>query len=403
MFKYDKLEEVEFEEFTGILANVEAESKKSLISGKTSNQGKSKKMEEGRKKGTTWDERISKAEMGSLDFSKRTNQEVVTERIHENDNPSESLEEFKVKDSSISVTKDDAPHWISSMISAWTGNKELTSEDIASTLDKMQHHLLEKNVALQATEYICRRVEQQLLGKKTGAFTTMWSVVRRGTEEAVRDLLNVKSTDLLLEIKTSKRPYVITFVGVNGVGKSTNLSKVCYWLLNQGFSILIAACDTFRSGAVEQLRVHVKNLAALVRNARISLFERGYGKDASAIAEAAISHAKDEHYDIVMIDTAGRMQDNVPLMRALAKLVSLNQPNKLVFVGEALVGNEGVDQLTKFNKALCDYSEDGAKRQIDGLLLTKFDAIDDKVHIPLPLLDFILHSCDWCCIFNDIC
>ena len=262
-----------------------------------------------------------------------------------------------MKDSSISVTKDDAPHWISSMISAWTGNKELTSEDIASTLDKMQHHLLEKNVALQATEYICRRVEQQLLGKKTGAFTTMWSVVRRGTEEAVRDLLNVKSTDLLLEIRTSKRPYVITFVGVNGVGKSTNLSKVCYWLLNQGFSILIAACDTFRSGAVEQLRVHVKNLAALVRNARISLFERGYGKDASSIAEAAISHAKDEHYDIVMIDTAGRMQDNVPLMRALAKLVSLNQPNKLVFVGEALVGNEGVDQLTKFNKALCDYSE----------------------------------------------
>ena len=379
-FAYEKLEEVEFREFDEILAKVVLEARKPSIPVKAISQGNKKTKEA--KKQTTWDEKLSKAEFASLDFSKKSNQEHAITKTHQDDS-CELMEEFMVDDSFVNNSKDNAPHWISSMISSWTGNKELTSEDIAPTLQKMQNHLLEKNVAFQAAEYICKRVEEQLMGKKTGAFTTMWNVVKGATEQAVNDLLNVKPTDLLLEIKTSKRPYVIAFVGVNGVGKSTNLSKVAYWLLHQGLSVLIAACDTFRSGAVEQLRTHVKNLKTIT-NANINLFERGYGKDASAIAEAAISHAKSEHYDVVMIDTAGRMQDNVPLMRALAKLVSVNQPNKLVFVGEALVGNEGVDQITKFNKALHDYGEDGAKRQIDALLLTKFDAIDDKVHHSSP-------------------
>jgi signal recognition particle receptor subunit alpha len=85
----------------------------------------------------------------------------------------------------------------------------------------------------------------------------------------------------------------MTFVGVNGVGKSTNLSKVCFWLLQNGYRVLIAACDTFRSGAVEQLRVHVRNLGALAQEGggnRVELFERGYGKDAAGIAKDAISY-----------------------------------------------------------------------------------------------------------------
>lgn len=110
----------------------------------------------------------------------------------------------------------------------------------------------------------------------------------------------------------------MTFVGVNGVGKSTNLSKVCFWLLQNGLRVLIAACDTFRSGAVEQLRVHVRNLGAL--HTGVELYERGYGKDAAGIAKDAIAYAKENAFDVVLIDTAGRMQDNEPLMRALAKV-----------------------------------------------------------------------------------
>ena len=130
-------------------------------------------------------------------------------------------------------------------------------------------------------------------------------------------------------------PYSITFVGVNGVGKSTNLSKVCFWLIQNGMKVLIAACDTFRSvlpilfevlplksdrpcrsGAVEQLRVHVRNLSMLGvdgptgSKGRVELYERGYGKDAAGIAKEAITYARDNDFDVVLIDTAGRMQDN---------------------------------------------------------------------------------------------
>jgi signal recognition particle receptor subunit alpha len=89
--------------------------------------------------------------------------------------------------------------------------------------------------------------------------------------------------------------------------------------------------------------------------------------------------AKSKDFDVVLIDTAGRMQDNEPLMRSLAKLVAVNNPDKIIFVGEALVGNEAVDQLTKFNQALKDFSGLQNPRHIDGMILTKFDTIDDKV------------------------
>lgn len=211
------------------------------------------------------------------------------------------------------------------------------------------------------------------------------------------------STDVLLSIRakrdalasssTARRdPYVIAFVGVNGVGKSTNLSKVCFWLVQNGLRVLIAACDTFRSGAVEQLRVHVRNLSMLAENAvdgkgGVELYERGYGKDAAGIAKEAITYGRDNDFDVVLVDTAGRMQDNEPLMRALAKLVAVNNPDKILFVGEALVGNEAVDQLGKFDRALRDFSSaSGTKgRGIDGMLVTKWDTVDDKVGAALSM------------------
>lgn len=129
------------------------------------------------------------------------------------------------------------------------------------------------------------------------------------------------SLDLLHDIRTcNKKPYTIAFVGVNGVGKSTNLSKVCFWLLQNRFKVLIAACDTFRSGAVEQLRTHTNNLKAIDSRSQVELFEKGYGKDSAGIAKDAIAYAKSNGFDVVLIDTAGRMQDNEPLMRALAKV-----------------------------------------------------------------------------------
>ncbi|KAF0707020.1 hypothetical protein AaE_013810, partial [Aphanomyces astaci] len=168
------------------------------------------------------------------------------------------------------------------------------------------------------------------------------------------------------------RCYSIVFVGVNGVGKSTSLSKVAYYLKSRGVKIMIAACDTFRSGAVEQLNQHCKVLD-------VPLFERGYAKDPASVAKDAIAHGNDHGFDCVLIDTAGRMQNNEPLMRALAKLVSVNNPDLVLFVGEALVGNDGIDQLSLFDRALVDYSDRQVPRRVDGIVITKFDTIDDKV------------------------
>lgn len=115
-----------------------------------------------------------------------------------------------------------------------------------------------------------------------------------------------------LEARKLGRPFVITFCGVNGVGKSTNLAKICFWLIENGMRVLIAACDTFRAGAVEQLRTHVKRLNALhpreEAQKMVELYEKGYGKDAAGIAMEAIRHAKETGFDVVLVDTAGRMQ-----------------------------------------------------------------------------------------------
>ena len=172
----------------------------------------------------------------------------------------------------------------------------------------------------------------------------------------------------------------MTFVGVNGVGKSTNLSKVAYWLLQHDLKVLMVAGDTFRAGAIEQLRKHSRNLGSMAPG-RIEIYERGYGRDAALVTKEAIKYANDNKFDVVLVDTAGRMQDNGPLMIALAKLISLNRPDRVIFVGEALVGHDALAQLSKFNAALLDHSA----KPIDGILLTKVDTIDDKIGAALSM------------------
>lgn len=301
------------------------------------------------------------------------------------------------------------------IFSRLTGSKVLTKQDLAPVLAEMERNLMDKNVAKDIAEKICEGVGAALVGQKLAGLTSVKSKVQDAISSSLTRVLTPKtSTDILLDIQRKRaaslsalstttsskpEPYALTFVGVNGVGKSTNLSKVCFWLLQNGLRVLIAACDTFRSGAVEQLRVHVRNLGALQdemapqegqKGNKVELYERGYGKDAAGIAKDAIAYAKEEGFDVVLIDTAGRMQDNEPLMRALAKLVTVNNPDKIVFVGEALVGNEAVDQLTKFDRSLKDFSAAGIggaqrKRGIDGIILTKFDTIDDKVGAALSM------------------
>merc|ERR1711884_977820 len=277
-----------------------------------------------------------------------------------------------------------------SSLSSLVGSKQLTMSDIEPVISKMKDHLISKNVASDVASKLCESVTAKLEGKVLGTFSTVHRTVKETLVESLVQLLTPKRRiDIIrdvLEAKSNKHPYVITFCGVNGVGKSTNLAKICFWLLENKCSVLVAACDTFRAGAVEQLRTHVKRLNSLYpahqqadNKAVVELYEKGYGKDAAGIAMEAINYARSARLDVVLVDTAGRMQDNEPLMRSLSKLISVNAPDLVLFVGEALVGNEAVDQLVKFNKALADHSSQSQPHLIDGIVLTKFDTIDDKV------------------------
>jgi signal recognition particle receptor subunit alpha len=302
--------------------------------------------------------------------------------------------------------------------SRMTGSHALTEADVAPALSAMQAHLQSKNVAADVAQRLCASVSRSLVGRQLGSFGSVKTEVRKALEEAITRILTPKSsTDILVEIAQKRQrglaaragavgskgseealePYSMAFVGVNGVGKSTSLAKVCFWLLQNRLRVLIAACDTFRSGAVEQLRVHVRNLGQLDvggervadgtadGKAKLELFERGYGKDAAGIAKEALAYAKKEHFDVVVIDSAGRQQGNEPLMRALAKLVSINKPDKVIFVGEAIVGNEAQAQVVGFNEALKNFSGVADPRGLDALLLTKWDAVADQVGTALTI------------------
>ncbi|GIX60789.1 signal recognition particle receptor alpha subunit, putative [Babesia caballi] len=273
----------------------------------------------------------------------------------------------------------------SNMVLKYAGNMVLTPEAIAEPLKELKLKLNTKNVANDISTMICDSISAGLVGKKTASLTSVAATVRSALEDSVRRILTPKEPINLVrnvsEANARGEVYSVLFLGVNGVGKSTSLAKVTYFLKCNGFKVLLIACDTFRSGAVEQLKIHADKLG-------VELFERGYGKDPSAICREGLKHARANGFNAVLIDTAGRMQDNEPLMAALAKLIHVNNPDLLLFVGEALVGNDAVDQLRKFNQAIQKMGESNAAqrgRRIDGIVLTKFDTVDDKVGAALSM------------------
>ena len=266
------------------------------------------------------------------------------------------------------------------------GGKTLTKVDLEKPLKAMEGHLIRKNVAREAAVRLCESVEVELIGKKTGSFESVDATLRSAMESSLRKILTpTSSLDLIREIQSvtspslpgkKSRPYVVSIVGVNGVGKSTNLSKIAFFLLQNNYRVLIAACDTFRSGAVEQLNVHVRNLGELSareNSGHVSLYQKGYGKDAANVAKDAITFAALEKYDVVLIDTAGRRHNDTRLMSSLEKFAQFAQPDKIFMVGEALVGTDSVAQARNFNAAF------GVGRGLDGFIISKCDTVGDMV------------------------
>ena len=177
--------------------------------------------------------------------------------------------------------------------------------------------------------------------------------------ESIKEVLKVERFDFLKEIN-KKKPYVIAVIGVNGSGKTTTIAKLCHYLKNQKKSVVLAAADTFRAAAIQQIEHHAQKLD-------VKLIKHDYNSDPSAVAFDAIRHAESKGLDVVVIDTAGRLHSNDNLMNELKKLVRVNKPDLKLFVGESITGNDCVEQAKKYDEII----------GIDGIILSKAD-IDEK-------------------------
>jgi fused signal recognition particle receptor len=238
---------------------------------------------------------------------------------------------------------------------ALKGEVTLDEERLEDLLFDLEISLIESDVAMEVVEKIKDDLKSDLLGKTIERGDDLSKFVRDALKDSLKDLF--ADEDLVKTIKSGNRPFVIAFIGVNGTGKTTTIAKVAKHLEGEGFSSVIAASDTYRAGAIEQIEKHAENIG-------VRLIKHGKGADSAAVAFDAIEHARAKDKDVVLIDTAGRMDTNVNLMDELKKVVRVATPDLVIFVGDALTGNAVVDQVTTFNK----YTS------IDGAILTKADA-----------------------------
>ena len=238
--------------------------------------------------------------------------------------------------------------------------KTIKEDDISDILDELFMSLLEGDVAYEVADRIVESVKEDLIGKKIQRRGDMELFTTNALKKAITEIIDNGSFDLLGEIEKSKQngePYKIMFVGINGTGKTTTIAKMATYLEKHGYSSVFGASDTFRAGAIEQLEHHAKKL-----NLKIIKHERN--SDPAAVAYDAVEHAKATGKNVVLIDTSGRMQTNANLMDEMKKIKRVSQPDFVMYVGDALMGNDATEQATKFNEVI----------DIDGIILTKADA-----------------------------
>lgn len=232
---------------------------------------------------------------------------------------------------------------------------KLQSKKIDDILWALELILLESDVALPVVERIKEDVKQELQNQQITR--NIKSVVESALKNAISNILCSSSCNFEELITKKEKPVKLMFVGINGSGKTTAIAKIAYLLKKKRYSCVIAASDTFRAGAIEQLEKHAEMLD-------VKLIRHQSGSDPAAVAYDAVEHAKARKKDFVLIDTAGRMQTNVNLMDEMKKIKRVIEPDMIIFVGDALTGNDAVEQARIFNDAI----------GIDAVILTKIDA-----------------------------
>jgi fused signal recognition particle receptor len=255
--------------------------------------------------------------------------------------------------------------WFQRLTSGLTRSSQAMTEQVTGVftkkpldqeqLDALEEMLIEADLGPQIAARITEAFGKARFGK---------SSTDDEIKEALADLIAAELADRQgrFDPLGGPRPYVVLFIGVNGSGKTTTLGKIAADLTEKGARVLIAAGDTFRAAAVEQLKVWADRAGA-------DFMSKPTGSDAAALAYEAVERAKAEHYDVVLIDTAGRLQNKQGLMDELLKVIRVVKkvdpdfPHETLLVLDATVGRNALAQEKIF----------GNQVGVSGIVMTKLD------------------------------
>ena len=245
-------------------------------------------------------------------------------------------------------------------IFSFVREKTIQEKHVEDILFELEMELLQGDVAMEVATEVVDSVKDNLVGKKIKRSNDITEYTYYALKDAVSEIIDIPGksmTEMLEEKKAQGEPLVVMFVGINGTGKTTTIGKLANYYLKKGYTPVIAASDTFRAGAIEQVTHHADNVG-------VKIIKHQKGSDPAAVAYDAVEHARAQGKELVLIDTAGRMQTNTNLMDEMKKIKRVSNPDLVIFVGDAITGNDATEQARKFNEAI----------DIDGVILTKADA-----------------------------
>ncbi|MDP3990446.1 MAG: signal recognition particle-docking protein FtsY [archaeon] len=241
--------------------------------------------------------------------------------------------------------------------------KTISEEKFNDLFWELEIVLLENNVSVEVIERIKDDLKKELVDK----------LLPRDVAGKIQDTLQKTLHEILTAgeqidlLSFDKKPLIIAFFGINGTGKTTSIAKLTHYFQENGKTVVLAACDTFRAAAIQQLEEHANKL-------NVKIIKHDYGSDAAAVAFDAIKYAEKNNIDVVLIDTAGRLHSNTNLMAELEKIIRVTKPDLKIFVGESITGNDCIEQARRFNELV----------EMDGAILTKAD-VDEKGGAPLSI------------------
>ena len=305
----------------------------------------------------------TETEDSQLEAAEGSEEEIPEEEVEEEEEESKksrrSLFRRKKKEDSEEDSDADKKEKSGRFLS-FIKEKSISEDDVEDILFELELGLLEADVAMDVSSVVVESVKNDLVGQKIKRSSDIEEYTYEALKNAVAKIINIEGksmTELLEEKVAQGEPLVVMLVGINGTGKTTTIGKLSNYYIKKGYTPVIAASDTFRAGAIEQVQYHADNLG-------VKLIKHEKGSDPAAVAFDAVQHARAKGKELVLIDTAGRMQTNTNLMDEMKKIRRVSKPDLVVFVGDALTGNDATEQARKFNEAI----------DIDGVILTKADA-----------------------------